>query len=56
MTISRENELFGRVNTIRLGFAIERRLDANQLNDMFENDEDLRREYLDYFANAFSMY
>ena len=54
MTISRENELFNIKNAARLGFAVMFRLDANQLDEIFETDEKLRNEYLDYFAQKYA--
>lgn len=52
-TISQENKLFVINNKIRLDFAVDRRLDANELNELFEKDESLRREYLDFYAESF---
>lgn len=54
MTISRENQLFQFSTNIKLAFAIQNRLNVNELEDIFESDENLRREYLEFFNLSFS--
>lgn len=53
MTISRSNSLFHFNSNFKLNFCIERRLDVNQLEDILEEDSNLKREYSDSYAVSY---